>query len=357
MNLMNRIACCAVVALLSLSGIAHAGETGKCCLPDGRGCRTVTQEQCDAAGGVFVSGEACTSPEDTCEVVVSGACCVGGECSFTSSSTCPAGASFFPNTPCTAEPCAVATDGACCDAGVCFTSTRDECSGDFFLGEVCGAVPCGQVALGACCFQAQCEVTTQPDCPTSLGAEWLVGEACRETLCNLGACCLEPEICVLTTQLGCETGFWVPAGTCADLFCQQPLGSCCRQEGFCVVTTEIDCGVGGAWAPGDLCGIRQCFEVLGACCTGGPSCTVTSEALCAGTFIPGDSCVAHNACCPADYDADQGVTVADLFDFLDDWFALFGTSVEGSRTDINHNGNVGVDDLFLFLDAWFAQCA
>jgi len=231
------------------------------------------------------------------------------------------------------------------------------CSGDFFLGEVCGAVPCGQVALGACCFQAQCEVTTQPDCPTSLGAEWLVGEACRETLCNLGACCLEPEICVLTTQLGCETGFWVPAGTCADLFCQQPLGSCCRQEGFCVVTTEIDCGVGGAWAPGDLCGIRQCFEVLGACCTGGPSCTVTSEALCAGTFIPGDSCVAHNACCPADYDADQGVTVADLFDFLDDWFALFGTSVEGSRTDINHNGNVGVDDLFLFLDAWFAQCA
>ena len=59
--------------------------------------------------------------------------------------------------------------------------------------------------------------------------------------------------------------------------------------------------------------------------------------------------------CSADFDGSQTVTVADLFGFLDAWFAQFNTSGPALSADFNHDSNVTVADLFGFLDAWFAQ--
>ncbi|MBY0311434.1 MAG: S8 family serine peptidase [Phycisphaerales bacterium] len=54
--------------------------------------------------------------------------------------------------------------------------------------------------------------------------------------------------------------------------------------------------------------------------------------------------------CGADYNNDGAVTVADIFDFLNDWFA------SSLRADFNANGTPDVADIFDFLNAWFAGC-
>lgn len=59
--------------------------------------------------------------------------------------------------------------------------------------------------------------------------------------------------------------------------------------------------------------------------------------------------------CPADFGCDGSVDVADLFDFLDAWFAQNGQFGAGLTADFIPNGEVTPSDLFLFLDAWFAQ--
>ncbi|HPO93121.1 MAG TPA: hypothetical protein PL072_06570 [Phycisphaerales bacterium] len=57
---------------------------------------------------------------------------------------------------------------------------------------------------------------------------------------------------------------------------------------------------------------------------------------------------------PADFNRSGSVDVADLFGFLDAWFAQFTQSAAGLAADYGGDGAVGVDDLFLFLAEWFA---
>ncbi|HVU63726.1 MAG TPA: choice-of-anchor tandem repeat NxxGxxAF-containing protein, partial [Phycisphaerales bacterium] len=54
--------------------------------------------------------------------------------------------------------------------------------------------------------------------------------------------------------------------------------------------------------------------------------------------------------CRADYNGSDGVTVADIFDFLNGWFA------GDEQADFN-GGGLSVSDIFDFLNAWFAGCA
>ncbi len=63
-----------------------------------------------------------------------------------------------------------------------------------------------------------------------------------------------------------------------------------------------------------------------------------------------------HATCLADFDGINGVTVADLFDFLDAWFAQYGVCTTSCSADVDGLNNVDVGDLFTFLDAWFAGC-
>ncbi|HVU64931.1 MAG TPA: PA14 domain-containing protein, partial [Phycisphaerales bacterium] len=54
--------------------------------------------------------------------------------------------------------------------------------------------------------------------------------------------------------------------------------------------------------------------------------------------------------CHADYNGLDGVTVADIFDFLNDWFAGVG------RADFDGVDGPTVEDIFDFLNAWFGAC-
>jgi hypothetical protein len=54
--------------------------------------------------------------------------------------------------------------------------------------------------------------------------------------------------------------------------------------------------------------------------------------------------------CPGDFSRDGTTTVADIFGFLNAWFAA------SPSADANCDGAVAVTDIFDFLEAWFAGC-
>ena len=65
--------------------------------------------------------------------------------------------------------------------------------------------------------------------------------------------------------------------------------------------------------------------------------------------------------CLADFDGIDGITVTDLFLFLDAWFAQFGQLQQPLpapllTADVVRDGVVDVTDLFEFLDKWFDGC-
>lgn len=60
-----------------------------------------------------------------------------------------------------------------------------------------------------------------------------------------------------------------------------------------------------------------------------------------------DSC---EALCEGDFNADQVISVQDIFDYLGVWFSSIPAG------DFNHVGGVTVQDVFDFLAAWFAGC-
>lgn len=62
--------------------------------------------------------------------------------------------------------------------------------------------------------------------------------------------------------------------------------------------------------------------------------------------------------CFADTNRDGAISVADLFEYLDDWFASLGSACPLNAlcpADFNLSGTVEVADLFAYLDAWFSQ--
>jgi hypothetical protein len=56
------------------------------------------------------------------------------------------------------------------------------------------------------------------------------------------------------------------------------------------------------------------------------------------------------AACAPDYDHSGTLSVQDIFDFLNGWFA------GAAQADFNHSGGLEVQDIFDFLNAWFGGC-
>ena len=88
----------------------------------------------------------------------------------------------------------------------------------------------------------------------------------------------------------------------------------------------------------------------------GSVCVVAGPGGCtAGRFIGfGSTCGSAGnptTCCPANFDGTIGLTVQDIFAFLDAWFA------GDPRTDFDGTGGIAVADIFAFLSAWFAGCS
>lgn len=121
----------------------------------------------------------------------------------------------------------------------------------------------------------------------------------------------------------------------------------------------------------DLCGGELVNRVtltitgptpVGACCINNtPQCIVTVEAACtttfAGTYIghntacdaPPGNFANPTSCCRANFNQIGGVTLQDVFDFLNAWFA------GDAGADFN-GGGLSIQDIFDFLNAWFTGC-
>jgi hypothetical protein len=101
-------------------------------------------------------------------------------------------------------------------------------------------------------------------------------------------------------------------------------------------------------------------------CCRGATCTtsITSQAACAGSLagaLAGASFASSAACntgpntaspcCYPDYNKLDGVSVQDIFDFLNDWLAGKKFALVGGSGD---SGDLNVQNIFDFLNAWFA---
>jgi hypothetical protein len=102
----------------------------------------------------------------------------------------------------------------------------------------------------------------------------------------------------------------------------------------------------------------------GVCCRGATcSTSVTSAGDCsasvagalAGAAFPSGTCNAGGSttspCCYPDYNKTGGITVGDIFDFLNDWFAGKKFAILGGD---GVHGTLNVQNIFDFLNAWFA---
>ncbi len=203
---------------------------------------------------------------------------------------------------------------------------------------------------GACCPGAgQCTVTTAAGC--SVPGSWGNGVACQPNPCPpLGACCsVTTGLCTTMVQATCSD--WWYAAVCQPNPCP---GACCSAaSGACTVLSQTSCPSGSTYTSTASCSPNTCPQPTGACCTV-TICSITASDGCIGAFQgvgvacspPGNPIV----CCPANFNQADGLTVADIFDFLNAWFAGV------PATDFNHNGQLEVSDIFNFLNAWFAGC-
>jgi hypothetical protein len=101
----------------------------------------------------------------------------------------------------------------------------------------------------------------------------------------------------------------------------------------------------------------------GVCCRGSTCNTSISQAACTATaptgalFVPAGACnsggSATTPCCYADYNKAGGITVQDIFDFLNSWFAGDPSAIFGGDGTAA-SGPLTVQNIFDFLNAWFA---
>lgn len=134
-----------------------------------------------------------------------------------------------------------------------------------------------------------------------------------------------------------------------------PPGACCNGT---ACTSAIAACCSGQFTPGGVCQPSPCAPAGGVCCSGA-TCRASAPAACTGPntlFVATSACNAagNNAspCCRADFNHAAGITVGDIFDFLNLWFSSSPTA------DFDGNGAAAptVSSIFSFLNAWFAGC-
>ncbi|HMN41718.1 MAG TPA: lamin tail domain-containing protein [Phycisphaerales bacterium] len=143
-------------------------------------------------------------------------------------------------------------------------------------------------------------------------------------------------------------------------------GACC-DGGSCGMVLNTGACAGTYQGDGSACSSNPCPQ--GVCCRGATcTTTLTSAAACSGSLASGALAGASFAttsptcnttgntatpCCYANYNKVGGLSVQDIFDFLNDWFASRPyAKVAGDGV----SGTLAVQDIFDFLNAWFAGC-
>ncbi|MBY0312800.1 MAG: hypothetical protein K2W85_12085 [Phycisphaerales bacterium] len=251
----------------------------------------------------------CALPSNAgCVILPANVCASVGGVAGAAGSTCPTGS------------CCGTSVGV--NAGVCTVVTQAECfstSTFWTAGAVCTPTnPCPQP--GSCCTIAgACTVTLSTQCTG--GSGFVLGGVCTPTpACPpTGSCCIT-STCTITYQAGC-TGTWTSGGACTPTTCATASGVCCRGTTCSTTVTQANCSISGAQAGAAF---------------------VSSASTCNTNFT--------TPCCFADYDKVGGIATADIFAYLNDWFA------SSTFADVGGNGTVTPDttDIFDFLNAWFA---
>ncbi|HVU63867.1 MAG TPA: hypothetical protein VHC70_07815 [Phycisphaerales bacterium] len=150
----------------------------------------------------------------------------------------------------------------------------------------------------------------------------------------------------------------IDPGNCATV----ATGACCFDASTCSLMSSTQCTTAGGQYIGDAtaCSPSPCGASTGVCCRGS-TCAVLTQAECTTTglagafFAQGSNCnAAQNTtspCCYPDYNKTGGITVGDIFDFLNDWFAGRPYAIVGGN---GSTGQLQVQNIFDFLNAWFA---
>ncbi|MBY0310967.1 MAG: hypothetical protein K2W85_02745 [Phycisphaerales bacterium] len=353
--------------------------TGACCSPQGT-CSLVAGASNCGAGHVYLGDQTTCSTANPCPQP--GSCCTPAACCFIAlQATCP-GVWGGPGTTCTSNPCPAAPN--------------DSCS---------GATP---ISLGASIPTSNCEATTSNDGPPATCASdsgqgvWFVFVPPATASYTLSTCGSNQDSvlqiftspdCVSFIPIACDNdscdGVNPPGSTLAariagamlvagqpylirvSTFGQTPtgqpfvlsvsavasFGACCT-TGSCTITDAAGCQ--GTFTDAGVCTPNPCPVSAGVCCRGA-TCAVLDPLACTPALNAGATFTAGSAicdfgpvsasCCLADYDKAAGVTINDIFAFLNDWFAgsplaNFGTDGTLPPPDVN--------TIFSFLNAWFA---
>jgi hypothetical protein len=290
---------------------------------------------------------------------VFGACCntVTRQCELRSPGGCassnPTAVYQGDATTCTATLCSsdIGHDvGACCNFGGCTLREAVFCTSiaGTYLGGTCLPTPC---VTGACCSRAgSCLALIQySQCLINSGTYLGDNATCSGVVCpQPGACCYPSGLCSFFTESACVNpypvlgtiGIFSGVGTsCMPNTCAQP-GRCCDSFGACTLVLQSQCDAGSTWASSGSCNPNPCTS--GVCCRGATCNASVAQASCTGSNTAGafyatssGSCNAGGSsttpCCYADFNKASGITVQDIFDFLNAWFAGSLFAVTGGR--------------------------
>jgi hypothetical protein len=273
--------------------------------------------------------------------------------------TCCGPSSTPPISGCSTTANCAASEGACIHApynattdAICTIQvrgnrcTRQYNAGGLFGTYVAGVTSCSPAILaanaGACCYTA-------------------IGQTCL-------ICTIQPETKCSQVNNGGLAGTFAGLGSVCSPTpgCALAVGACCVFTS-CSLTCAADCtsnlgtyhGDGTSCSPGDPC------TPSGVCCRGatcttgvasGAACTASlnGDALAGATFSSTPACNIGGStispCCYADFNKLNGLSVQDIFDFLNDWFA--GSKFAHTGGD-GAAGSLTVQNIFDFLNAWF----
>jgi hypothetical protein len=156
-----------------------------------------------------------------------------------------------------------------------------------------------------------------------------------------------------------EKGTVAPRNSASAVhFCS---GKCCASGGACSLI-EDGAACAGVYTACGTCTPNICPAGSGVCCRGATCNTTVPQASCTGNTLAGaffapasGACNSGGStttpCCFPDYNKIGGITVGDIFDFLNDWFAGSKFAILGGD---GQTGTLAVQNIFDFLNAWFA---
>jgi hypothetical protein len=331
-----------------------AATSGACCAASGA-CAQTSSGECS---GAFQGNGIGCSPANPC----GGACCdsVGGTCTVTTSASCPSGSIYVDHRACSPTACSYCAAGALS----CGAFTNDERISQFSFGDIFNNVGAGDGPAG--CY------ADYTGSPTGV----FIGQTYSISLTNTDAYggdqaaawfdfnndlvfgdVASGEEVVLTSSDG---------GTTFMGLVTIPASAHAATIRLRVRLTDS----GSALSPCDngTYGEVQDYSVIvtqgasGVCCRGATCNASVIQANCVGSGTAGavfattsGACNAGDStttpCCYADYNKTGGITVADIFDYLNSWFA---GSLYAKVGGDGASGTLAVQDIFDFLNAWFA---